>query len=115
MTPAGLSRGATGKVSETANDAKDKVDEKASNVTDMAGEKAGIEIHKSATSVVSKVVDMFEGLFTVADDGHIRNQNGNILGKLAKGQNLQDLVDKEIKSIILDNVFNTKQDTIILL
>jgi hypothetical protein len=42
---------------------------------------------------------MFEGPFTVAEDGQVTDQNGKILGKLAEDTDIQNLIGKEIKGI----------------
>jgi methyl-accepting chemotaxis protein len=95
-------------VPEEAGEAVEGVPEEAGEavegVKDDAGELAEqepipIEIPEFAPSVAAKVVAMFEGPFTVADDGQVTDQNGKILGRLAEGQDLQDLIGKEIKGI----------------
>lgn len=62
-------------------------------------EVAPIQIPSFAPSVAGKVIDMFEGPFNIAEDGQVTDQNGKILGKLAEGQDFQNLVGKEIKGI----------------
>ena len=89
-------------VPEGAEDVVDEAGEAVEGAEEQAdelGEQAPIEIPEFAPSVAAKVVDMFEGPFTVSDDGQVKDQNGNILGKLAEGQDLQELIGKEIKSI----------------
>ncbi|KAK8054578.1 hypothetical protein PG994_009645 [Apiospora phragmitis] len=94
--------GAVDEAGEAVEGAKDEAGEAVEGAEDQAeelGEKAPIEIPEFAPSVAARVVDMFQGPFTVADDGQVKDQNGNILGKLSKDQDLQDLIGKEIKAI----------------
>ncbi|KAI1187992.1 hypothetical protein F5B17DRAFT_293759 [Nemania serpens] len=62
-------------------------------------EVAPIQIPSFAPSVAGKVIDMFEGPFNIAEDGQVTDQNGKILGKLAEGQDFENLVGKDIKGI----------------
>ncbi|KAI0382347.1 hypothetical protein F5Y04DRAFT_253561 [Hypomontagnella monticulosa] len=58
-----------------------------------------IDIPSLSPSVANKVVALFEGPFTVADGGKVTDQNGKIIGQLADGSDLQDLVGKEVTGI----------------
>jgi hypothetical protein len=60
---------------------------------------APIEIPSFAPSVAGKVIAMFEGPFKIAEDGQVTDQNGKILGKLAEGQDFENLIGKDIKAI----------------
>ncbi|KAM0815902.1 putative LEA domain-containing protein [Seiridium cardinale] len=117
--------GAEGKLDETAEGAEGAVDEAGEGVEGVQdeagskvegaegelegaegelGSKAGdlekpIEIPEFAPTVAEKVVAMFEGPFTVAEDGQVKDQNGKILGKLAEDTDLQELIGKDIKGI----------------
>lgn len=64
-----------------------------------AQQAAPIQIPSFAPSVADKVIAMFEGPFNIAEDGQITDQNGKILGKLAEGQDFENLVGKDIKGI----------------
>ncbi|KAH9999700.1 hypothetical protein F4779DRAFT_605233 [Xylariaceae sp. FL0662B] len=72
-----------------------------------------IEIPELSPSVANKVVAMFEGPFTVADGGKVADQNGKIIGKLAEGQDIQDLVGKEVNGIDGEGNLLGENDTII--
>ncbi|KAI1370381.1 hypothetical protein F4677DRAFT_438558 [Hypoxylon crocopeplum] len=58
-----------------------------------------IDIPSLSPSVANKVVALFEGPFTVADGGKVTDQNGKIIGKLADGSDLQDLIGKKVEGI----------------
>lgn len=60
---------------------------------------APIQIPSFAPTVAGKVIDMFQGPFNIAEDGQVTDQNGKILGKLAEGQDFENLVGKDIKGI----------------
>ncbi|KAI1864426.1 uncharacterized protein JN550_008983 [Neoarthrinium moseri] len=85
--------GVEGEAGEAVEGAEGEADELAEQ------EPVPIQIPEFAPSVAAKVVAMFEGPFTVSDDGQVTDQNGKVLGKLAEGQDLQDLIGKEIKGI----------------
>ncbi|KAI0129851.1 hypothetical protein BJ170DRAFT_681343 [Xylariales sp. AK1849] len=96
--------GAEGEAGEAVEGAEGEAGEAAEGAEGELGSKADlaenpIEIPEFAPSVAAKVVALFEGPFTVKDDGQVTDQNGKILGKLAEGQDIQDLVGKEIKGI----------------
>ncbi|KAK8029667.1 hypothetical protein PG993_010958 [Apiospora rasikravindrae] len=94
--------GAVGEAGEAVEGVEGEAGEAVEGAEEQAeelGEQAPIEIPEFAPSVARQVVDMFQGPFTVSDDGQVKDQNGNILGKLSKDQDLQDLIGKEIKAI----------------
>ncbi|KAI0175403.1 hypothetical protein BJ166DRAFT_514697 [Pestalotiopsis sp. NC0098] len=72
------------------------LDEDGNPIEDL---KAPIEIPEFAPTVAGKVIAMFEGPFTVAEDGQVTDQNGKILGNLAEDTDLQNLIGKDIKGI----------------
>lgn len=72
---------------------------KAGELQDLAPEPIPIEIPEFTPSVAGQVLKMFEGPFTVADNGHVTDVNGKILGKLAPDQDFQELIGKDIKGI----------------
>ncbi|OTA52731.1 hypothetical protein K449DRAFT_340387 [Hypoxylon sp. EC38] len=47
----------------------------------------------------ARVVALFEGPFTIADGGKVADQHGKVIGKLADGSDIQDLVGKDVKEI----------------
>ncbi|KAH8649121.1 hypothetical protein BX600DRAFT_419290 [Xylariales sp. PMI_506] len=94
-TAEGAEEGAEGAVEGVEGEAGSKVDE----LGEAAEEAPVIEIPEFAPSVAEKVVALFEGPFTVAEDGQVTDQNGKILGRLAEGNDLQELIGKEIKGI----------------
>lgn len=57
------------------------------------------DIPSLSPSVANKVVAMFDGPFTIADGGKVIDQSGKVLGKLAAGSDIQDLIGKEVKGI----------------
>lgn len=81
-----------------------KIDEVAEGAVDEAGSKAEgleapIEIPEFTPTVAEKVVALFEGPFTVEEDGQVKDSNGKILGRLGEDTDIQNLVGKEIKGI----------------
>ncbi|KAI1320590.1 hypothetical protein F5Y16DRAFT_405568 [Xylariaceae sp. FL0255] len=64
-------------------------------------------------SITKKVVAMFEGPFTVADGGKVTDQDGKVIGKLAEGSDIQDLVGKEVHGIDEKGNLLGENDTII--
>lgn len=58
-----------------------------------------IDIPSLSPSVANKIVALFEGPFTVADGGKVTDQQGKIIGKLADGSDLQELVGKKVGGI----------------
>jgi ribosomal protein L13 len=69
------------------------------NGNPIEGLEAPIEIPEFAPTVAGKVIAMFEGPFTVAEDGQVTDQNGKILGNLAEDTDIQNLIGKDIKGI----------------
>lgn len=117
-------QGITGQVGNTAKGATDAAGGAAEGVTGQAGEAVGnatgqvgetaegaiggqlglnklpqVKIPEFSPSVAGRVVAMYEGPFTVANDGWIKDRNEKILGRLADGCDIQDLVGKDIKGI----------------
>ncbi|KAI1451677.1 hypothetical protein F4805DRAFT_82594 [Annulohypoxylon moriforme] len=58
-----------------------------------------IDVPSLSPSVANKVVALFEGPFTIADGGKVADKQGKIIGKLANGSDIQDLVGKDVKEI----------------
>ncbi|KAI2470202.1 hypothetical protein F4781DRAFT_186056 [Annulohypoxylon bovei var. microspora] len=58
-----------------------------------------IDIPSLSPSVANKVVALFEGPFTIADGGKVTDKQGKVIGKLADGSDIQDLVGKDVKEI----------------
>ncbi|KAI1092048.1 hypothetical protein F5B19DRAFT_238340 [Rostrohypoxylon terebratum] len=74
--------------------------ERASKVGDLTQQGlAPIDIPSLPPSVANKVVALFEGPFTIADGGKVIDNQGKIIGKLAGGSDIQDLVGKDVKEI----------------
>ncbi|ORY58402.1 uncharacterized protein BCR38DRAFT_413272 [Pseudomassariella vexata] len=94
-----------GEVAERVDGAEGKVDELAEGEV--------IQIPEFAPSVAQKVVAMFEGPFTVKDDGQVTDQNGRILGRLAEGQDYQNLIGKNIKGIDAQGNLLGDNDTVL--
>ncbi|KAI0168887.1 hypothetical protein GGR52DRAFT_495852 [Hypoxylon sp. FL1284] len=109
-TAEGAAEGAQGAVGGGASvDAKDmasKVGSKAGSLGDEG--LVPIDIPSLSPSVADKVVALFEGPFTVADGGKVADQNGKIIGKLADGSDIQELVGKNVGGI--DNQGNLLGD-----
>ncbi|KAI1826798.1 hypothetical protein F4861DRAFT_496326 [Xylaria intraflava] len=72
------------------------------NALEGAKEAAPVDIPSFPPAVAEKVVAMFEGPFNVAEDGHVADKDGQVLGKLAEGQDGENLVGKDIKTIDQD-------------
>ncbi|KXJ84925.1 hypothetical protein Micbo1qcDRAFT_210345 [Microdochium bolleyi] len=72
-----------------------------------------IEVPSLAPSVANKVVGLFEGSFTVSDGGKVTDKEGKILGKLAEGQDIQDLIGKEIHGIDAEGNLLGENDTVL--
>ncbi|KAH9890168.1 hypothetical protein F4778DRAFT_796438 [Xylariomycetidae sp. FL2044] len=126
--------GAKSDVQETGDqaapiDIKDMADEagsepdlgsKAGSKPDLGSKAGGLaeqapvpELPTLSPSVANKVVALFEGPFTVADGGKVTDQNGNVLGKLAEGSDIQDLVGKQCNGIDGEGNLLGENDTII--
>ncbi|OTA94224.1 hypothetical protein M434DRAFT_273847 [Hypoxylon sp. CO27-5] len=58
-----------------------------------------IDVPSLSPSVANKVVALFEGPFTIADGGKVADQHGKVIGKLADGSDIQDLVGRDVKEI----------------
>ncbi|KAI0887728.1 uncharacterized protein GGS22DRAFT_88474 [Annulohypoxylon maeteangense] len=79
---------------------KDMDPELGSKIDDLANEGlVPIDIPSLSPSVANKVVALFEGPFTIADGGKITDKQGKVIGKLANGSDIQDLVGKDVKEI----------------
>ncbi|KAI0019201.1 hypothetical protein F4780DRAFT_771389 [Xylariomycetidae sp. FL0641] len=61
--------------------------------------RGGIQIPSFAPSVADRVINMFEGPFNINESGQVTDQNGKILGRLARGQDYEHLLGKDIKGI----------------
>ncbi|KAI1260157.1 hypothetical protein F5Y18DRAFT_262215 [Xylariaceae sp. FL1019] len=66
---------------------------------EAAPDAEAVQIPSFAPTVAGKVIAMFEGPFNVAEGGQVTDQNGKVLGKLAEGQDYEELVGKDIKNI----------------
>ncbi|KAI1353904.1 hypothetical protein F5Y01DRAFT_312498 [Xylaria sp. FL0043] len=71
------------------------------------------DIPSLSPSVANKVVALFDGPFTVADGGKVKDQSGKVLGKLAAGSDIQDLIGKEVKGIDEHGNLLGENDTVI--
>ncbi|KAI1211169.1 uncharacterized protein F4807DRAFT_27511 [Annulohypoxylon truncatum] len=79
---------------------KDEEPELGSKVGDLTKEGlAPIDIPSLSPSVANKVVALFEGPFTIADGGKVTDKQGKVIGKLANGSDIQDLVGRDVKEI----------------
>ncbi|KAI1503420.1 hypothetical protein F5X99DRAFT_375184 [Biscogniauxia marginata] len=72
-----------------------------------------IEVPSLSPSVANKVVAMFEGPFTIADGGKVTDQTGKVLGKLAAGSDIQDLIGKEVNGIDGEGNLLGENDTVL--
>ncbi|KAI0394926.1 hypothetical protein F5Y17DRAFT_457512 [Xylariaceae sp. FL0594] len=72
-----------------------------------------IDIPSLPPTVADKVVNMFDGPFTIADGGKVTDQSGKVLGKLAEGSDIQDLVGKEAKGIDREGNLLGENNTVI--
>ncbi|KAI1743014.1 hypothetical protein F4680DRAFT_445487 [Xylaria scruposa] len=122
-----VAEGATGAAGEAAEGATQQVKETAEGAPTGApsalGSKAqGLteqapipldDIPSLSPSVANKVIAMFEGPFTVADGGKVTDQSGKVLGKLAAGSDIQDLIGKEVKGIDEHGNLLGENDTVI--
>ncbi|KAI0835045.1 hypothetical protein F5Y06DRAFT_143003 [Hypoxylon sp. FL0890] len=86
-------------IKDTERELGSKVD-LGSKAEDLAKEGlVPIDVPSLPQSVANKVVALFEGPFTIADGGKVADQNGKVIGKLADGSDIQDLVGKDVKEI----------------
>lgn len=93
-TAGGVAGGVAGQVGETAEDAVGAAEGQLG-----LNKLPQVKIPEFSPSVAGRVVAMYEGPFTVANDGWIKDNNNKILGRLADGCDIQDLVGKDIKGI----------------
>ncbi|KAI8947594.1 hypothetical protein F4801DRAFT_592467 [Xylaria longipes] len=131
---AGEAAGETGDVAEGAEDAAEGAEDAADGATQQAKEAAedapsgagseaqGLaeqapvpldDIPSLSPSVANKVVALFDGPFTIADGGKVKDQSGKVLGKLAAGSDIQDLIGKEVKGIDEHGNLLGENDTVI--
>ncbi|CAJ2505767.1 Uu.00g131610.m01.CDS01 [Anthostomella pinea] len=106
-------------------DTKDMADQdqdlgsKAGSKADLGSKADGLpeqdlpNIPELSPSVANKIVAMFDGPFTVSDGGKVTDQSGKVLGKLAEGQDIQDLVGKEVRGIDGEGNLLGENDTVI--
>ncbi|KAI0856962.1 hypothetical protein F4860DRAFT_506398 [Xylaria cubensis] len=71
------------------------------------------DIPSLSPSIANKIVAMFDGPFTVADGGKVTDQSGKVLGKLAAGSDIQDLIGKQVKGIDEHGNLLGENDTVI--
>ncbi|KAI0968090.1 hypothetical protein F4678DRAFT_474636 [Xylaria arbuscula] len=71
------------------------------------------EIPSLSPSVRNKVIALFDGPFTIADGGKVKDQSGKILGHLAAGSDIQDLVGKDVKGIDEEGNLLGENDTVL--
>ncbi|KAI1131147.1 hypothetical protein F5Y10DRAFT_262530 [Nemania abortiva] len=71
------------------------------------------EIPSLSPSIANKVVAMFDGPFTIADGGKVKDQSGKVLGKLAAGSDIQDLIGKDVKGIDEQGNLLGENDTVL--
>ncbi|KAI0602083.1 hypothetical protein F4775DRAFT_538219 [Biscogniauxia sp. FL1348] len=90
---------------------KDDLGSKADNLTEQAP--MPIEVPSLSPSIANKVVAMFEGPFTIADGGKVTDQSGKVLGKLAAGSDIQDLIGKQVHGIDGEGNLLGENDTVI--
>ncbi|KAI1494880.1 hypothetical protein F5X96DRAFT_676154 [Biscogniauxia mediterranea] len=96
--------------SKVPSDVGSKVD----NLTEQAEQAPmPIEVPSLSPSIANKVVAMFEGPFTVADGGKVTDQSGKVLGKLAAGSDIQDLIGKQVHGIDGEGNLLGENDTVI--
>ncbi|KAI0104999.1 hypothetical protein GGR51DRAFT_560604 [Nemania sp. FL0031] len=122
-TAGDAAEGVTGAAGETAEGVTQEVDNAAEGVPSELGSKAqGLteqqpipipEIPSLSPSIANKVVAMFDGPFTIADGGKVKDQSGKVLGKLAAGSDIQDLVGKDVKGIDEEGNLLGENDTIL--
>ncbi|KAI1436511.1 hypothetical protein GGR50DRAFT_693124 [Xylaria sp. CBS 124048] len=85
-----------------ADRVKEEIPEAASRINALEGagkEAAPVEIPSFPPDIAEKVIGMFEGPFTIAENGRVTDSKDNILGKLAEGIDPKDLAGKDIKSV----------------
>lgn len=72
-----------------------------------------MDIPSLSPSIANKVMAMFDGPFTIADGGKVTDQSGKVLGKLASGSDIQDLIGKQVKGIDEQGNLLGENDTVI--
>ncbi|KAI0408536.1 hypothetical protein F4802DRAFT_594462 [Xylaria palmicola] len=112
----GAAEGATENVKETAEDAQSgdasqTLGSKAQGLTEIAPVPEGVP--SLSPSIANKVIAMFDGPFTIADGGKVTDQSGKVLGKLADGSDIQDLVGKDVKGIDEQGNLLGENDTVL--
>ncbi|KAI1171127.1 hypothetical protein F4777DRAFT_71744 [Nemania sp. FL0916] len=88
-----------------------KVGSKAQGLTEQ--QPVPIEVPSLSPSIANRVAALFDGPFTIADGGKVTDQSGKVLGKLAAGSDIQDLIGKEVKGIDEQGNLLGENDTII--
>ncbi|KAI1341058.1 hypothetical protein F5Y15DRAFT_414180 [Xylariaceae sp. FL0016] len=109
VPPIDMKDNAGSKTSQFGADLRSKLGSKAGDVA----QQAPVDIPELSPSVAGKVVALFEGPFIVSDDGKVMDQNGKILGKLAEGCDIQDLVGKEVHGIDNEGNLMGENDTVL--
>ncbi|KAI1758472.1 hypothetical protein F4782DRAFT_525169 [Xylaria castorea] len=108
--------GATHQVKETAEGAPSGAPSAVGSKAQGLAEQAPIpmdDIPSLSPSVANKIVAMFDGPFIIADGGKVTDQSGKVLGKLAAGSDIQDLIGKEVKGIDEHGNLLGENDTVI--
>ncbi|RYP86366.1 hypothetical protein DL769_000750 [Monosporascus sp. CRB-8-3] len=116
--------GAAGDVQDTAGeeapiDLQDKTGEAQSQLgskTEGLAEEAPIPVEGVPSlppSVADKVIGLFEGPFTIADGGKVTDKDGKVLGQLAAGSDIQDLIGKEVKGIDREGNLLDRDDNVL--
>ncbi|KAI3324456.1 hypothetical protein HD806DRAFT_534758 [Xylariaceae sp. AK1471] len=72
-----------------------------------------MDIPSLSPSIAKRIVAMFDGPFTIADGGKVTDQSGKVLGKLAAGSDIQDLIGKEVRGIDEKGNLLGENDTVI--
>ncbi|KAK5626552.1 hypothetical protein RRF57_002267 [Xylaria bambusicola] len=116
----GAAQDTTGAVDEVAQDAVEgapsaALGSKAQGLTEQAPipEDGLPDIPSLSPSVRNKVIALFDGPFTIADGGKVKDQSGQVLGKLSAGSDIQDLVGKNIKGIDEEGNLLGENDTVL--
>ncbi|KAI1361683.1 hypothetical protein F5Y08DRAFT_342427 [Xylaria arbuscula] len=121
--------GATGEAQEAAEGAQEGIQEaaegeglgnlgsKAEGLTEQApipedAQDALPEIPSLSPSVRNRVIALYNGPFTIADGGKVKDQSGQVLGKLSAGSDIQDLVGKNVKGIDEEGNLLGENDTV---
>ncbi|KAI1429693.1 hypothetical protein F5Y12DRAFT_331171 [Xylaria sp. FL1777] len=115
------SQGATGIIKDKAEDvaqdtkgvAEDAPLEGLGSKVEGLAEQHPIDIPSLSPSVRNKVIALFDGPFTIADGGKVKDHSGKVLGKLAAGSDIQDLVGKDVKCIDEQGNLLGENDTVL--